>query len=256
MNKNTLIPEIYNYCDRWCDRCRFVNRCHLGTDDRVLKMELQMELADDDEELQRVLFNHMKDSLSEVRNLIKEQVEVSGRSWVDFLNDIEQNPYTPPEPTKAQEVLETLALDYGKEVSNWLAKNYLFFQADEREISLADEFSSISVEDSTQVNHIFQVIQYYQFFIGAKIHRMIHGKLDHWDDDPVIQNDWHGSAKVALVSIEKSQKAWLQIYDAYPNFEDEVLDFLAWLDKIKSGILEEVPHAYSFIRPGFDTERI
>jgi hypothetical protein len=27
-----FIPGIYNYCDRWCERCRFTSRCLIEID--------------------------------------------------------------------------------------------------------------------------------------------------------------------------------------------------------------------------------
>src|SRR5439155_11729192 len=49
-------------------------------------------------------------------------------------------------------------------------------------------------------------------FIGAKLHRALDGRDRHRhgeeiEDDPV-QTDWNGSAKVALISLERSAAAW------------------------------------------------
>lgn len=252
MINTPFIPGIYNYCDRWCERCQYINRCHIGSDDKVLQMELKMELAENDEEEQNVIFDHLKDSLADVKNLIKEQIEISGKSWQEFLKDIEENPYVPPAPTKHQEQLETLALDYGKWVSEWRAQNNSYFQEENMmELVLTSEKNPERLIH--EINEAFQIIQYYQFFIGAKIHRMIHGKLEHWEDDDPIQNDWHGSAKISIVAIEKSQKAWLQLSNFFPDLADSILDNLAWLDRVKRGVLKEVPDALGFVRPGFDT---
>ena len=29
--KKTYIEGIYNYCDRWCEKCRFTSNCYLFT---------------------------------------------------------------------------------------------------------------------------------------------------------------------------------------------------------------------------------
>src|SRR5207245_1517733 len=48
-------------------------------------------------------------------------------------------------------------------------------------------------------------------FITVKLHRALDGRdryqHDERGDDPV-QNDWNGSAKVALISLERSEAAW------------------------------------------------
>jgi len=32
-----MIPGIYNYCDRWCERCAFSRRCRVFRDVRVME---------------------------------------------------------------------------------------------------------------------------------------------------------------------------------------------------------------------------
>ena len=46
-------------------------------------------------------------------------------------------------------------------------------------------------------------------------------------DNGRIQNDWNGSAKVAILSIQRSQDAWMAVIDQFPD-------------------------AMKFVRPGFD----
>src|SRR5262245_2858459 len=54
--------------------------------------------------------------------------------------------------------------------------------------------------------------------IGAKLRRALRGRDHHErynDDDPhSVQNDWNGSAKTALISIERSCVAWRIIAQA------------------------------------------
>lgn len=37
--KPKLIPGIYNYCDRWCERCTFTSRCQSYTRTSELSTE-------------------------------------------------------------------------------------------------------------------------------------------------------------------------------------------------------------------------
>jgi hypothetical protein len=94
-------------------------------------------------------------------------------------------------------------------------------------------------------------------FVSAKVHRALDGRDRHQygdipDDDPV-QNDWNGSAKVALISLERSEAAWRVIGQATA---DEVAAALAdAVGALRRLALIEFPHAMSFIRPGFDEPR-
>ena len=33
-NDNNFISGIHNYCDRWCERCEFTNRCSVFAEER------------------------------------------------------------------------------------------------------------------------------------------------------------------------------------------------------------------------------
>ena len=34
-NEEDFISGIHNYCDRWCERCQFTNRCSVFADERA-----------------------------------------------------------------------------------------------------------------------------------------------------------------------------------------------------------------------------
>ena len=96
------------------------------------------------------------------------------------------------------------------------------------------------------------VISWFHLMIHVKTMRALRGLEE---DDPADRDwppDYDGSAKVALVGIDRSYTAWLDlvqvggvsIVDATP-----LLDDLLWL----RGALERTfPKARSFVRPGFD----
>ena len=57
--KKTYIEGIYNYCDRWCERCRFTSNCFLfTTESRIASHQIlnngEMPKAED-------VFPHMED---------------------------------------------------------------------------------------------------------------------------------------------------------------------------------------------------
>lgn len=92
------------------------------------------------------------------------------------------------------------------------------------------------------------------FFIDVKLHRALDGcdRYDHdgEDDSHPVQNDWNGSAKVALISLERSVPAWRVIAQATG---DEAPWLLAdQLRDLQREVESAFPHARSFIRPGFD----
>jgi len=72
------------------------------------------------------------------------------------------------------------------------------------------------------------------------------------DPDEFTESDNNGSAKVALLSIEKSLKAWIILYEAFPAHEDEILGWMKELSWLQHNLEKEFPGARAFIRPGFD----
>jgi hypothetical protein len=105
------------------------------------------------------------------------------------------------------------------------------------------------------VREALEIVGWDAFFIGAKVHRALDGRdrFQHDDEDcdgDAVQNDWNGSAKVALISLERTEVAWRIIGAATGDREASALaDAVGTLRGI---VLQEFPKAMSFIRPGFD----
>lgn len=224
-----LISGIYNYCDRWCERCQFTDRCS------VYKMEKEEGLTDNDD-------ISMEDSLKRVSNIFALTMEMlhemAEEVGIDLnnLDDIEIPKHIPGE-------LEELATDYGKDVYKWVAKNREFFN---QQIEM---YFSIDEKVSKMINEVIQVISWYGPLLGAKTHRAMY-KADYEEESD--NNDNLGSAKIALISIERSIGAFSFILNNIPEKEDESLKFLATLTKIKRLLKDVYPDAISFKRPGFD----
>ena len=72
---------------------------------------------------------------------------------------------------------------------------------------------------------------------------------DSHEDDP-IQNDWNGSAKVALISIDRSILAWNTI--ALVAADQDAAMVADRLRALQLSVQEAFPCARRFVRPGFD----
>jgi hypothetical protein len=86
--------------------------------------------------------------------------------------------------------------------------------------------------------------------------RALMGKLsnNNPEDDDDGNRDSDGSAKIAIIAIERSMHAWSALFEILPDKEDDFLKILSMLEKIKSMTLKEFPGARAFIRPGFDED--
>ena len=99
-----------------------------------------------------------------------------------------------------------------------------------------------------------EVIRWYQRQIYIKLCRaatgMIRGDLE--DNEYDVQ-DANGSAKVALLGIERSIAAWATLRRRFPDHEDAVLAF-GTLRRLLRQVEAAFPDARAFRRPGFDTD--
>ena len=96
------------------------------------------------------------------------------------------------------------------------------------------------------------MIGWFQHTIGSKTHRALRG-LAYGDQE---ERDWpadhDGSAKVALLGIERSHGAWLEL--AYRGFASpaEIEPFIADLIWLSDELDRVFPRARAFVRPGLD----
>jgi hypothetical protein len=69
-------------------------------------------------------------------------------------------------------------------------------------------------------------------------------------DDGRIQSDWNGSAKVAILCIQRSLDAWTALGSALGDAAAASLaDALSHLHR---AVIDQFPDAMKFVRPGFD----
>jgi len=65
--------------------------------------------------------------------------------------------------------------------------------------------------------------------------------------------DSDGSAKVALIAIDRSIAAWGQMREHFVEHRDDILDVLVHLDRLRRKTETLFPDARVFVRPGFDS---
>jgi hypothetical protein len=104
---------------------------------------------------------------------------------------------------------------------------------------------------TTRTDTDWQTISWFQFLIESKVRRA----LTVWpgdDDEDFAESDADGSAKVALIAIERSHAAWLALVERGLVPASEANPFLADLVWLGGGLEELRPRARAFVRPGFD----
>ena len=67
-----------------------------------------------------------------------------------------------------------------------------------------------------------------------------------------VQEDGNGSAKIALIAIDRSMAAWHAMEMCLPGKSDSIAPIVADLERLRWLLEEEFPDARGFMRPGFD----
>ncbi len=246
MENSQFISGIYNWCDRWCERCTFTARC------RVFEKEEIRKNADPDQDVWTAVSDSFKETIELLRKMADEmginlELSEDEKTEITLIEDSLE------EITKAHP-LKSLADDYLDEGKDWLessaTKDYLL------QLQTQVELGTIGIEDAEKriksIEESLEVIQWYLFFIAVKIQRALGDQnREFWKDYPVEERGDLGTAKIASIAIDRSLGAWGSIYQIMPD-DDILLSLLAKLEKMRRLLKDVFPNYLVFIRPGFD----
>ena len=231
MSRN-YIDFISAYCDSWCERCAFTQRCsHFAVTSALAMCDSDvtaaMELAIGPArvpggEPQKTLEERAADALGDDDEPTEKALDGIGREMDQRHARTRRHP------------LAESSKDYSVAAHRWL--------------DAAPQATIAGTE-------ALAVVQWDLFLIHVKTVRALNGRDEYPRGAPfetdAVQSDWNGSAKVALISIERSERAWRDIAAALHDEAAMVLgDSLATL---RSAMSAEFPRAMEFRRPGFDT---
>lgn len=231
--EDDFIASIYSYCDRWCERCEFTDRC------RVYAMESERGLEDSDDP--------MGDAIRTVAQSLAEAKQVLMKHAGEMGIDVEAT-LTDPEIEESLE-RQRAAVEHFEAVE--LAKQYAL----EGRHVLEASSDWLSNTDDPMADEMIEILQWYLIFVAAKVHRGYHGIVDldgdeDWEELQDTQSDANGTIKIALIAIERSILAWTYLLSKENG--DVIPPQIELLEKLKLLVETKFPNARSFIRPGFD----
>jgi hypothetical protein len=260
MDKKTLkemagskqfIEGIYNYCDRWCERCSFTARCL-----NYAMAEDEPEDAESRDARNEAFWQRFGETFRVTLELLHEFAEEHG---------IDLDAIDSEEAAEKEKLRDEMARDrgccraaraYGEMVDDWFESARGLMgqgEAESGEESIEGMAAARAREAQTTVDDALEVVRWYQHQIYVKLMRAARGSLD---DDPEIeagfQKDSDGSAKVALIGLDRSLAAWGEMRKSLPFFESETVRLLVHLERLRREVERAFPEARAFIRPGFD----
>lgn len=272
-----FIDGLYNYCDRWCERCLLTARC------RVFAFEEQRKHTDDE----NAAFWQMFDDLASGEPSPRAEEMLSGESADDerYLPELDEwdgdegeQHERPIEKIRESDPAVRLANGYGMDVHDWLKQH-----ADLAESHSEESRNNPPASENVGREDALEIVAWYAFQIAVKLTRALSNARrleeetrydaeedeyeDDWksaaadeDDDireamiDVSASERDGSAKVSLIGIERSLGAWTILRDHYPHQVDTIRDFQKTLARLRRHIDQQIPGARTFQRPGFEYE--
>ena len=234
-DSDRFIDGVYNYCDRWCERCPLTARC------RLFAMEAEFEAAAESRDPENAAFWEALDLTFDQADdeddidfeFDEAELEEIGRQQQEIDRQTDEHP------------LFMASHDYAMRVKEWFDARHERFGAKAADPS--QEGEAVRLSDAVDVIH------WYCFQIGAKSARALSTVLEegpYASDEDLY--DANGSAKVALLGIERSLAAWMLLARMVPEEKTSIRPHVARLQRLRLQLGDLFPNARAFIRPGFD----
>src|SRR5215510_3499987 len=162
-NNPDLISGIYNYCDRWCERCPLTSRCLVYATEQEDNDSLQSRDIRNDEFWQK-----LSSILQETREMIAEWAQNAG---IDLNEpaEAEDARYRKKRQLVDNHPLTRAGKKYANAASDWF-----------REF---DQMFEVS-ENFEQLEDAREVVQWYQYQIAVKTMRALSGRKEELEADP------------------------------------------------------------------------
>ncbi|HEY2931128.1 MAG TPA: hypothetical protein VGK99_05230 [Acidobacteriota bacterium] len=264
-----LIEGIYNYCDRWCERCPLTPRCLVFAMESADKE--RAAAAGEEEQLVHQLEESLRLTTELLADFQKEQEMQFNSEDSAAETDAEAHVFSKLEAEELSEarkiapIAVRAARHYIDLVNDWFDSHGSLFEEKERSLNAGVPVVSDATNLQHEVDQItdaVEVIRWYQHQIFVKLMRASRN-LDELAEEckqtrpdsillDAVKRDVNGSAKVALIGVQRSTSAWLSLRGHLTDQADSILHVLIHLEKLRRNLLLAFPDAETFLRPGFD----
>ncbi|MBA4852945.1 hypothetical protein [Emticicia sp. BO119] len=241
-----FIDGIYNYCDSWCDRCAFTDKC----------MNFAMRKYKEDQSRQTSTEDSLTEVFQQTTDLIKQLIEEKGMSWEEVVSQADTaTPIIDPHKEANKHRNVKAAKEYTYLYGSFLKKEQGFMKGKGVEFQNDLNKGLISVEEAEKallrIEDAFEVINWYQSLIYIKIRNACQLFFEEDLSDFMIDY-YNGKAKLTLISIDRSLAAWLVLQVHFPEKANKISEILLHLEKLRRQIEKDFPNARKFVRPGLD----
>jgi hypothetical protein len=259
-----FIAGIFNYCDRWCERCRFTDRCQVyEQEQRQWERHL---LRGEDPDDPAVFIKDVEESLGEAIGMLAAMAEEAG---IDLAAKLEEQAGAEPEAELPSRLSGPEAHPLTVRMERWSQRVGALLErmrtetpAIGQELARAAREYSEREQDATLealpgARDAFELLGRYQFLVVVKTVRATGGLADAGAETPeeltaARWDDALGTAKLVNECLGKAGAALWQIAELHGDWQAEVLPLAAETEALRQEIDRLFPGHPAFRRPGLD----
>jgi hypothetical protein len=244
----TFIPGIFNYCDRWCERCAFTARC------RTFAMEQEANRREGGPPRDMTAFwKRFEASLKLTKQMVLDMAKERGITFDPAEMEEIGREEERRKRTAEKHPIAKAGFKYAKMVDQWFKAGKSALREKEEEILAQAKLGVTRVkEEVASLTDVVEILRWYQHQISVKLMRGLDSDKEE-EAASEFPKDSDGSVKVALIAMDRSIAAWLRLKEFFPDKTDSILTMLVHLDRLRRAAEKEFPEARKFLRPGFDT---
>lgn len=230
------IAGIYNYCNRWCERCPLGHRCavnsrHSGDQEWMDNLTKKMKSPD----------------VSSPLALNEDEEEPPG----PVIPDSEEGKTLSEIPDPFEHTLVRGINELMKELTAVLDALDDYWTAQVQNNHFQPPV--LRGKEEIQVDNARDILTWYRPFLPGKVVRAVAGFLEDPQAQPV-SSDWNGTAKVVLMGLDHCLGSIHSLQKhCSGNFSRKLQRFNQRSEEYRQQFREVFPHTEIFCRPGFDT---
>lgn len=248
-----FVSGIYNYCDRWCERCAFTEKCYLYHEEQSF-MEREV-LAGNDPNSMESAIRSIEDSFGKAMQMLAQMAEERGV-------DLNELPPAEPRGNYREHPLFIQAMDWGKrlealvdrmhsELEDVAVKVGLQFAREHADCQEESDLALAGREaDQTiaRFKDAFELLARYRFLVPAKVGRATSALVEKERD----LRDANGTARLLQICLERIiSSLWIAGEFHRPWLEGS-LSVAAGAEALRRALDSALPGHRTFVRPGLD----
>lgn len=221
-------PGIYNYCDRWCERCNESDKCILYYDEQQARSRYLSEGKGPDS--LESAFEMVKEIFEETRKMIEMSAQEKGL-------DLDLNNLPETEDDEEDFWRQASKLLPVQKVRQFSQKAHEYVEEIEQEMRKYPFLIDKLEED-------YQIFIHYYLLLNPKMRRALSSRLEYeqrkGDFKDWAKQDLGKTSQLVFKCIKKCHQSLKNFLDLKKEDVDEIMELLIWLKEVEQGFRKEV----------------